>query len=524
MQSLTLKGEQARNALNQGINQITDCVKITYGPNGRNVVLQNNKWKYPTVTNDGVTIAKNIELKDSFQNLGCKIIQQAADETNKGAGDGTTTSIILAQGFIHSGIKLITAGESAEDILNGMEKAIDLVISRLKESSNVLETNEQIKNLATISSGDKKIGDLIAQAYNKVGKDGIIQFELGKKQETYLEFDEGIKFNKGYLSPLMVNIKDKGYVELDNPLILITDDRISYIYQIMNVLEKVVSSKRPLLIIAEDISMDLLKLLLSNKKRGTMEVVVVSTPGHGDRRKAYLEDTATITGGTVITEHNGILLEDATEEHLGAARKVIVKKDDTSIIGGYGSKKDIGTRADVLKEKVQELNDGWTKDKLSERLGWLTSGIATIKVGGTTEPEAMRNYYLVEDALNSVKGSIQQGILSGGGVALLNAAQELINVEGDDYSETLGVKLVAETLILPVKNISENCGKNSSEVISEISVLPEGYGYDAESDSYVNMIENGIVDSTQVSIESLKNAYSLAALVINTEALITYKI
>lgn len=523
MESLILKGEEARNTLVQGINQVADCVKITLGPKGRNVVLQNKKWRYPTITNDGITIAKNIDLKDSFENLGCKIIQQAADQTNTNVGDGTTTTIVLTQGMIQLGLKSIATGENPLDILRGMEKAIDIVVSKLEESAIVLKTSEQIKNLATISSGDEKTGDLIAKAYDRVGKEGIIQIELGKKQETYLEFTEGIKFDKGYLSPKMVNKVEKDCAELKNPLILITDDRITYIYQITNILEKVVSSKRPLLIIAEDISQDMLQVFLSTRMHGTMEIVVVTTPGYGDRRKAYLEDIATLTGGTVIAEESGITLEEATEEHLGGAKQVIVDKTSTSIYSGYGSKEDIEERTDTIKKKISELNDGWTKDKLRERLGWFTSGIANIKVGGTTEPEAVRKHYLVEDALNSVRASIKEGILPGGGVALLESAQVLDNIEGSNYGENIGIDIVKDVLKLPVKVLAENCGVNPSEVTSEIMALPKGFGYNAETDSYIDMIENGIIDAAQVSIQALKNAHSVTALVINSEGLITFQ-
>ena len=524
MESMILKGEKARNALVRGINLVTDCVKATLGPNGHNVVFEERRPRFPTTTNDGVTIVERIDLQDSFENLGCRILQQAAGQTNKMAGDGTTTSIILAQGFVQEGIKNVAAGENSLDILQGMSKAIDLVITKLRENATEVKTIEQIQQLATVSSGEEEIGRIIAQAYQKVGMNGIIQFELGKKQETILDIVDGIKFAKGYLSPLMINKQEKACVELENPLILIVDERITYIYQIMSVLESVVSSKRPLLIISEDISMELLKLLVSNKINRTMEIAAVTSPGYGERRKAYLEDIATLTGGMVISEENGITLEEVLSQHLGGAKKVIVQKESTSIIGGYGSKTEIEERAQQVKARIADAEDDWTKGKLLERLGWLNGKICTVKVGGATEAEAIRKQYLVEDALNSTRAGIEHGVLPGGGVALLEAAKILETVQSANKGEMAGNKIVSEVLKLPVKILAENNGRNSLEVISEIMTLPQGYGYDALTDCYVDLVEQGIFDAAEVTIQALQNAYSVAALVINSEGLITYEV
>jgi chaperonin GroEL len=524
MESLILKGEKARNALTRGINQVAECVKATLGPNGHNVVFQEKRPRLPTITNDGVTIAERIDLPDPFENLGCRIIQQAASQTNKIVGDGTTTSIILVQGFIQKGIRNIEAGANSLDLLQGIRKAVDLVISKLQEGLIEVKTIEQIKQLAIVSSGDEEIGRIIEQAYQKVGKDGVIQFELGKRQETTLEFVEGIKFAKGYLSPFMINNKKEACAELENPLILIVDDRITYIYQIMSVLECVVSSKRPLLIIAEDISIDLLRLLMSNQMRGTMKIAAVTTPGYGERRKAYLEDIAALTGGLVISNENGITLEEVLIQHLGGAKKVIIRKDSTLIIGGYGSRDVVEDRSELLRKDLAKAEDDWTKDKLRERLGWLNGMYCNIIVGGTTEAEAQRKHYLVEDALNSVKSGIEHGVLPGGGVALLEAAKALENNKGANEGETAGIKIVAEVLKLPVRILAQNNGRDPSEVIADIASLPKGFGYDALTNRYVNLMESGIFDAAEVSIQALQNAYSVASLVINSEGLITYKI
>lgn len=524
MESMILIGDEARNALIRGICRVADCLKATLGPNGHNVILQERKMRWPVITNDGVTIAEQIELENSFENLGCRIIRQAACQTNKKAGDGTTTSVILVQGLVKQGIRCITAGENPSDITRGMKKAIDLTLASLKENAIELKTGEQIKQLAAVSSGDEELGSLIAEAFEKVGREGIVQVELGNKRETYLELVEGIKFAKGYLSPLMINQAEKACVEFDNPLILITDDRISYIHQIMSVLEIVISSKRPLLIITEDISVDLMNLLMSNMRRGTMEIAVVTTPGYGDRRKAYLEDIATLTGGLVISGENGITLEEVLIQHLGGAKKVYVQKESTSIIGGYGPRADIGKRAQVIGEMIVDSEEGWAKDKLRERLGWLKGRVCNIKVGAATETEAQRKHYLAEDALNSVKSGIVHGVLPGGGVALLQAAQILKNMQGDSEGETTGIRIVAEVLKLPVMVLAENNGRNPSEVITEILSLPEGYGYDASTDCYVDLVERGIIDAAEVNIQALQNAYSVASLVIDAGGLITYKI
>ena len=401
-----------------------------------------------------------------------------------------------------------------------MELAVQDALAQLKRRAVQLSKREEIAQVAAISAGSQAFGELIAEAFDQVGPDGVIRLEMGKKTETYLEFTEGIKFQKGYVSPMMINKPEIDAAVLEKPLVLVTDDRISYIYELMPILERVVATRRPLFIIAEDIAVDLLGLLLSNKKRGTMHVVVVPTPGYGDRRQAYLEDVATLTGATVLSKDRGIAVEEATAEHLGTARQITVDKDTTTILTDGSTKEAVAQRAEELRQQIARLQDGWTKEKLQERLGWLSSGICFIKAGGTTETEANEAKYRLEDALNSARMAIQHGILPGGGSSLYRVGKQLQQTRLIDPEENIGYQLVAEALLMPLQQIAENAGKNSADILDIMTEQPEGFGYDASQDRFVDLRQAGIIDAAQVTISALENAASIAALVIDAEGLI----
>lgn len=519
MNTVSLTGMQARQALAAGIDAVASCVKVTLGPTGKNVVLD-PYIGLPKITNDGASIANIISLPDKFKDLGCQIIKEVSEKTNDRVGDGTTTSIILAQAMIQEGLKNIVAGVSPISLAKGMMEASEIVVRALQDSAVKARELEKITQVGTVSSGDRKIGCLIAEAIGKVGFEGIITIEEGKAQATTLDILEGIRFEKGYLSPHLVSTKEKGTAVLENPYILVTDHKIAYVYEIFAVLEEVVKNNRPLLLIAEDISVDLLKLLIANKQKGTMNVIAVAAPGHGERRQEYLQDIAVITGAKFISEESAFSLEEVKEEHLGRANKIIVEKNSTTIIGGLGNKAEINTRCEEVRKEYQGLLPGWRKSKLEERLGWLQGGVASIQVGAATLLELKEKKDRIEDAVNAVKAAISEGIVPGGGIALFEAGNSLTGVQLAEADSRIGVQVLQKALEAPLRQIAYNAGLDGSVIIEKIKKMPKGYGYNAQDDTFVNMQEAGIVDPVQVTCEALKNAVSIATLVLGAEGLI----
>lgn len=519
MNTLLLAGEKARQALAAGIDAVASCVKITLGPKGRNVVL-GPYIGLPKITNDGVSIADVISLPDKFKDLGCQIIKEVSEKTNDKVGDGTTTAIMLADAMIKEGMKNIAAGVNPIALAKGMEEGLEIVVQELEASALKTRELEKIAQVASVSSGDSDIGRLIAEAIEEVSFDGIITVEEGKAQVTSLEVLEGIRFDKGYLAPRMVSPREKGIAVLEEPFILVADCKIAYIDEIFAVLEQVVKNNRPLLIIAQDISVDLLTLLVTNKQKGTMNVVAVAAPGHGERRKDYLQDIAVITGAKVASEETGLALEEIREEHLGRARRIFVEKNSTTIIGGLGNKEEIAVRCAAVQREFTERLPGWRKEKLRERLGWLQGGVASIKVGAATVLELKEKKDRIEDAVNAVRAAIKEGIVPGGGIALLEAGSSLTGVQMADTDTQIGLQVLQRALEAPLRQIVQNAGCDGSTIIEKIRQLPKGYGYNAAEDTFVNMLEAGVVDPVQVTCTALRNAVSIATLVIGTEGLI----
>jgi len=519
MDTTLLAGEKARQSLAAGIDLIASCVKVTLGPKGRNVVLD-PEVGLPKITNDGASIASIISTTNRFQNLGCQIIKEVSDKTNDRVGDGTTTSIVLAQAMIREGMKNIAAGSNPTSLISGIENGIESAIEAIQKSAVKISSLEKVKQVATVSSGDPEIGRLISEAVEKVGFHGMIMVEEAQALKTRLEVTEGIRFDKGCFTPKIVKSWEKKEEVLEDPYILVTDTKISYIYEIFSIMEEVVKSGKPLVIITEDISVDLLALLLANKQKGTMNVIAIQTPGHGERRKAYLQDIAVITGATVISEEAGIPLEEVQGYHLGRAKRILVDTKNTTIIGGQGNKEEIEARCAEVRAEYEPLLPGWRKEKLQERLGWLQGGIAIIKVGAATRLEMKEKKDRIDDAVNAVRVAIEEGIVPGGGIALLEATDALAEIKLDDLEAMVGLRIVQKALEAPLRQIVENAGENGDSVIENVRELPAGYGYDAAEDSYVDMIENGIIDPVQVTYTALKNAASIATLVIGAEGLI----
>lgn len=515
-------GEDARQSLFIGVNAVANCVKMTLGPKGRNVLLENRKGIGPTITNDGVTIANRVSLADPSINLGCQIIRQVSEQTNNKAGDGTTTSLVLAQQIVGGGMRNITAGTNHLKLLEGMKKAFNFAEEELEKLSIAVETREDIVNVATISSSSPRIGELIGEAYDRVGQNGVIEIDEGKKNRTYIEFVEGIRFDKGYISPQMINTPAIDSVVFENPLIFVTDDRISYIHHLMPVMEEVIRTGRPLFVIAEDISVDMLAMIMQNKKNGTMNIAVTTVPGYGERRQAYLDDIAVLTGATVVASARSIELEEATSAMLGSANRIVCDKGTTTIIGGHGETERIEKRIGDLKAKIATLPEGFDRDKLNERIGWLNGGIARIMVGAATGTEAVEERYRIEDAVNSTRAAVREGILPGGGITLFNLSEKMLAMRLDDIEENIGWQLVADALGIPVRQIAHNCGEKPAEVVAKIRKLPVGWGYNGRTEEYVNMLEAGIIDAALVVKNSLANAYSIANLVIDTEGIVTF--
>ncbi len=513
--------EEARRSLEAGVDAVANAVKITLGPKGRNVVLEKS-WGSPTITNDGVSIAKEIELKDKFENLGAQLVKEVASKTNDVAGDGTTTATVLAQGMIKEGLKNVAAGANPMLMKIGIQKAADRVVEEIKKMSRKLTGSEDIANVAAISANNEEIGNLIAEAMDKVGQDGVITVEDSKTMETYVEFTEGMQFDRGYISPYFVNNADKMECEVKEPFILITDKKISSVKPIIPILEKVAQAGKPLVIIAEDIEGEALSTLVLNKLRGTLDSVGIKAPGFGDRRKAMLEDIAILTGGTVITEDLGLTLENAIIDDLGKADVIRIKKDDTIIVTGKGDPKKIQERVKQIKAQIDVTTSEYEKETLQERLAKLAGGVAVIKVGAATETELKEKKHRIEDALSATRAAVEEGMVAGGGVTLLRAAKGveslIAQLEGDIK---VGARVVLKSLDAPIRQIAINAGVEGAIIIDRVLAKDDpSYGYDALKDKYVNMFDAGIIDPTKVTRSAVQNAASIAAMLLTTEVLV----
>ncbi len=511
----------ARSAMVRGVDILADTVKVTLGPKGRNVVLEKS-FGSPLITNDGVTIAKEIELEDHFENMGAKLVSEVASKTNDIAGDGTTTATVLTQAIVREGIKNVTAGANPIGIRRGIEAAVVAAVEALKNNAIPVANKEAIAQVAAVSSRSEKVGEYISEAMEKVGKDGVITIEESRGMETELEVVEGMQFDRGYLSQYMVTDNEKMVADLENPYILITDKKISNIQEILPLLESILQSSRPLLIIADDVDGEALPTLVLNKIRGTFNVVAVKAPGFGDRRKAMLEDIAILTGGTVITEDLGLELKDATIEALGQAAKVSVDKDSTVIVEGAGNPEAIANRVAVIKSQIETTTSEFDREKLQERLAKLSGGVAVIKVGAATETELKEMKLRIEDALNATRAAVEEGIVAGGGTALVNviSAVETLELTGD---EATGRNIVLRALEEPVRQIAYNAGYEGSIVIDRLKNAELGTGFNAATGEWVNMIEAGIIDPVKVSRSALQNAASVASLILTTEAVVANK-
>ncbi len=507
--------EDARKALEVGVDTLADAVKITLGPKGRNVVLDKG-YGIPTITNDGVTIAKEIELKDPIENLGAQIVKEVATKSNDVAGDGTTTATVLAQALIKEGLKMVASGANPVFIRKGMEKASKKVIEELIKRAKKIESNSEIAQVGAISASDKEIGELIAQAMAKVGESGVITVEEAKSLDTTLEVVEGMQFDNGYLSPYMVSDSERMVVELDNPFILITDKKISSMKELLPILEKTVEMGRPMLIIAEDVEGEALATLVVNKLRGTLNIAAVKAPAFGDRRKAMLEDIAILTGGEVISEEKGIKLETADIDFLGQAKKVRITKDNTVIVDGMGAKENIASRVGQIKNTIEETTSDYDREKLQERLAKLSGGVAVIKVGAATETEMKEKKLRIEDALNATKAAVEEGIVPGGGTILVQIAKAIedFKLEGE---EGLGVDIVKKALYAPMRQIALNAGLDAGVVIEKVKNSEEGIGFDAAKEEYVDMVKAGIIDPTKVTRSAIQNAISVSSVLLTTE-------
>ncbi len=511
--------EDARRVLLKGIDKLADTVKVTLGPKGRNVVLD-KKFGTPTITNDGVTIAREIELEDPYENMGAQLIKEVATKTQDVAGDGTTTATLLAQSIIHEGMKNVVAGANPIILKKGIRKAVNGVVEEIKTFSKSVETKEAIAQVASISAADEEIGELIAEAMEKVGKDGVITVEESKTMGTTLEVVEGMEFDRGYISPYMVTDTEKMEAVLDEPYILITDKKITAVQDLLPILEKIVQQGRKLLIIAEDLEGEALATLVVNKLRGTLTCVAVKAPGFGDRRKAMLEDIAILTGGQVVSEDLGIDIKNIDVNMLGQARQVRVDKENTTIVDGAGETEDIKKRINSIKAQIEETTSDFDKEKLQERLAKLAGGVAVIQVGAATETELKERKNRIEDALSATRAAVEEGIVPGGGTAFINAIPALDKIEAE-HDEAIGINIVRRALEEPVRQIAINAGYEGSIVVEKLKASEKGVGFDALREEYGDMMKKGIVDPTKVTRSTLQNAASIASMVITTEAVVT---
>ncbi|EKU72057.1 chaperonin GroEL [Selenomonas sp. F0473] len=513
--------EEARRALGRGVDALANAVKVTLGPKGRNVVLD-KKYGAPTITNDGVTIARDIELEDPFENMGAQLVKEVATKTNDIAGDGTTTATLLAQAMIQEGMRNVVAGANPMIVKKGIESAVKTLVEEIKSKAQKVETKAKIAQVAAISSGDSEVGDLIAEAMEKVGKDGVITVEESKSMDTNLSVVEGMQFDRGYISPYMVTDTEKMEAVMDDPYVLITDRKISSVADILPVLEQVVKQGKQIVIISEDLDGEALATIVVNKLRGTFKALAVKAPGFGDRRKAMLEDIAILTGGTVISEELGRKLDSVTLEDLGRARQVRSTKEETTIVDGAGDKSQIASRVDQLKKQIAETTSDFDREKLQERLAKLAGGVAVVEIGAATEVEMKDKKYRVEDALNATRAAVEEGIVAGGGTTFIDIlpALDKINAEGD---VKVGVDIVRRAIEAPVRQIAENAGLEGSVVVDSVKKAGDGVGFNALENSYVDMIGAGIVDPAKVTRSALQNAASIAAMVLTTETLVTDK-
>jgi chaperonin GroEL len=514
---------EARTKIKKGVDKLANAVKVTLGPKGRNVILE-KKFGAPTVTKDGVSVAKEIELEDAVENMGAQMVREVASKTSDVAGDGTTTATVLAQAIYREGLKNVTAGANPMDLKRGIDIAVTKVIEHLKSISKKVEGGVEIAQVGSISANnDKSIGDLIAQAMDKVGKDGVITVEEAKGTETGLEVVEGMQFDRGYLSPYFVTNTENMEADLEDPFILIHDKKISAMKDLLPVLEKIAQQGRSMLIIAEDLEGEALATLVVNKIRGTLKIAAVKAPGFGDRRKAMLEDIAVLTGGTVISEERGFKLENATISYLGTAKKVVIDKDNTTIVEGAGKTEDIKKRINEIKAQIEKTTSDYDKEKLQERLAKLSGGVAVLKIGASTEVEMKEKKARVEDALHATRAAVEEGIVAGGGVAFVRAIPMLEKLEGANPDQTIGIKIIMKALEEPLRQIVNNAGIEGSVVLQKVKEGKDDYGFNAATEQYEKLIKSGVIDPTKVTRTALENAASVAALLITTEAVVYEK-
>ncbi|WP_282162447.1 chaperonin GroEL [Ulvibacterium marinum] len=513
---------EARDGLKRGVDALANAVKVTLGPKGRNVIISKS-FGSPVVTKDGVTVAKEIELADALENMGAQMVKEVASKTNDLAGDGTTTATVLAQAIVKEGLKNVAAGANPMDLKRGIDKAVDAIVENLsKQSKRVGDSSEKIKQVAAISANnDEAIGDLIAQAFGKVGKEGVITVEEAKGTDTYVDVVEGMQFDRGYLSPYFVTDSEKMTADLENPYILLFDKKISAMKDLLAVLEPVAQSGKPLLIIAEDVDGEALATLVVNKLRGSLKIAAVKAPGFGDRRKAMLEDIAILTNGTVISEERGFSLENTTIDMLGSCEKVTIDKDNTTIVNGSGAAKNIKTRVNQIKSQIETTTSDYDKEKLQERLAKLAGGVAVLYVGAASEVEMKEKKDRVDDALHATRAAVEEGIVAGGGVAFVRAKKTLAKVSTENSDEETGVQIVARAIESPIRTIVENAGGEGSVVVAKVNEGKADFGYDAKSEKYVDMLSAGIIDPTKVTRIALENAASVAGMILTTECALT---
>ena len=511
---------EAREKLKKGVDALADAVKVTLGPKGRNVILD-KKFGAPTITKDGVTVAKDIELKDAIENMGAQLVKEVASKTADQAGDGTTTATVLTQAIFNAGIKNVAAGANPMDLKRGIDKAVAAVVENLKKQSKKISGSNEIAQVATISANnDKEIGKMIADAMDKVGKDGVITVEEAKGTETEVKTVEGMQFDRGYLSPYFVTNADKMEADLDNPYILIYEKKVSSMKELLPILEQVVQTGRPLLIIAEDVDGEALATLVVNKIRGALKIAAVKAPGFGDRRKAMLEDIASLTGGTVIAEERGFKLENATIEDLGTAEKIHIDKDNTTIVNGSGKKDDIKARINQIKAQIESTTSDYDKEKLQERLAKLSGGVAILYIGAATEVEMKEKKDRVDDALHATRAAVEEGVIPGGGVALIRAAAALEKLKGENEDQNTGIAIIKIAIEAPLRTIVSNAGLEGSVIVQKVKEGKDDYGYNAREDRYENLVAAGIIDPTKVTRLALENAASIAALLLTTECVV----
>jgi chaperonin GroEL len=519
MSKIIAYDEEARRGLERGLNALADAVKVTLGPKGRNVVLE-KKWGAPTITNDGVSIAKEIELEDPYEKIGAELVKEVAKKTDDVAGDGTTTATVLAQALVREGLRNVAAGANPLGLKRGIEKAVEKITETLLKSAKEVETKEQIAATAGISAGDQTIGDLIAEAMDKVGNEGVITVEESNTFGLQLELTEGMRFDKGYISGYFVTDAERQEAILEDPYILLVSSKISTVKDLLPLLEKVIQSGKPLLIIAEDVEGEALSTLVVNKIRGTFKSVAVKAPGFGDRRKAMLQDIAVLTGASVISEEVGLQLEKATLSDLGQAKKIVVEKENTTIIDGAGKASDIKARVESIRKQVEEATSDYDKEKLQERVAKLSGGVAVIKVGAATEIEMKEKKARVEDALHATRAAVEEGVVPGGGVALIRALKALDKLEGANEDQTVGIRILARSIEEPLRQIVENAGEDAAVVLNQVKAGKGAYGYNAATGEYGDMLEFGILDPAKVTRLALQNAASVAGLLLTTEVMI----